>query len=1298
MRRYSAWLLFFVVSAVAFVVGCQQKTGGERAEKASQAISVAPSCTGGTAAMFVSSSTNGEAPAAYGAAVDVTVDLTGATTNAPNGSVTLTEPTTGLSCPVSMTGTPGVAGPGTAHGTVDLINDCGKLFPASSQGMKTYTVTASYTGDADEPCPTSNTVTIYIVRATTASTISFTSAAVDPLVYGQPLPVQLSIYSPSADKNASTLGAAPSGSVTLDDSVSQTLTTYSGTLSSSGASFSPPFGVGDHVLTSEYGGDENYDVLRESGSLSFTITTASSSVTNPSVSPNPANVNDTITFRATVSPVAPSEVMPQGTVYFYYYPSGSTRGAEDVEACETSSVDGTTGDASCTAVIPEGAWSTYATFVPFETQPFFGSESDDAVDLTVTSQAAFTLTLTSSADAATTYYGTPVTFTATINTTGAAPTGTVDFFRSDNPTNAFATVALTTNNGVTSATTPAVIWDGGSWTVSAVYYGDETHQNPPTCSDLADICTPTPGTDSHGIFISPHDTTTTFAVNVAVGSAESPVYGQTLTLKADLAPTASPSIDAKASAPTGAILFYDGACLATDQPQFKLAFTEVAFFPICQPLATVTLTNGSASFDIASLAIGGHDLRAVYSSGDGNYATSQGSQSITIGPASTNTVVSSSGTAVVNSSVTLSATITVVSPGAVGGTNPVTPSASELEEGSVVFKEGETSVGDGTLDPNQSTSTQRVYTFTTSSLTPGTHSLTATYSGGTHYATSTSAPFAQLVIQDGVSATVASSANPSTFGGDVTLTATLTSTIGGTPTGSITFSEDATTLGTATLTNGVGAIKLIAPAAGVHTITLSYGGDANHPASALKIFTQTVQAAPTTMTVSASANPLQAGQAVSVTAHLTAAQPVSGTVTFTEGGVSLGSAVIAGGDATLSLGSLAVGSHVITAQYAGNTSFGPSTAFVSVTVKPGTSSLALATSLTPSLAGSDVTFTATVTAVAPASGTPTGLVKFLRDGTPIGTVNLTAAGIASLTTNNLDVGANAITATYEGDSSFGPSEGALTQNVATNAAKIVVATAPNSTTFGQVVTITATLSGTAEIPTGTVTFTNGTTTLHTVVVGADGTASFATGILPVGMQTLTAVYSGSATYAAGSASVVHSVVKAATQVAVTASANPANVGDAITFDATVTANGVVVEGDVEVLNGATSLGTATLVAGHATYTTNQIPAGTHTITVNYKGNDRFEAASTTLTVTVNQAASGSSGSSSSSGSAPPSSAPPSGTPNTSGGLNITPGGGGENGGDCAVSNVGSGPSTGLGGGLVFAIALAAAMRRRQRAA
>src|SRR4029077_1265743 len=107
---------------------------------------------------------------------------------------------------------------------------------------------------------------------------------------------------------------------------------------------------------------------------------------------------------------------------------------------------------------------------------------------------------------------------------------------------------------------------------------------------------------------------------------------------------------------------------------------------------------------------------------------------------------------------------------------------------------------------------------------------------------------------------------------------------------------------------------------------------------------------------------------------------------------------------------LAAGAHTITATYAGSGTWVTSKATLTQTVTNTTT--ALASSLHPAKTGQSVTFTATVTAVAPATGTPTGNVAFKDGATTLATVALNASGKATFTTSTLAAGTHTITATY----------------------------------------------------------------------------------------------------------------------------------------------------------------------------------------------------------------------------------------------------------------------------------------------
>jgi hypothetical protein len=162
------------------------------------------------------------------------------------------------------------------------------------------------------------------------------------------------------------------------------------------------------------------------------------------------------------------------------------------------------------------------------------------------------------------------------------------------------------------------------------------------------------------------------------------------------------------------------------------------------------------------------------------------------------------------------------------------------------------------------------------------------------------------------------------------------------------------------------------------------------------------------------------GQPLTLTASVNSPTGTpTGTVTFKDGNTVLGSAAVnAAGQATLTL-TLLVGSHALTASFAATGAFtGSTSAVVPETVNPAATATSLRASATSVPTGRPVTFTATVTALAPGAGTPTGTVTFIDGNMVLGTGALNGSGAATLTISSLPVGQHAITAVYSGAATF----------------------------------------------------------------------------------------------------------------------------------------------------------------------------------------------------------------------------------------------------------------------------------------
>ena len=185
-------------------------------------------------------------------------------------------------------------------------------------------------------------------------------------------------------------------------------------------------------------------------------------------------------------------------------------------------------------------------------------------------------------------------------------------------------------------------------------------------------------------------------------------------------------------------------------------------------------------------------------------------------------------------------------------------------------------------------------------------------------------------------------------------------------------------------------------------------------------------------------------------------------------------------------------------------------------------------------------------------------------------------------------------------------------------------TIPTGTVIaGQPVTLSATVSGpggTTSIPTGTVTFLSGSTTLGTGTLNGSGTATYAATSLNATTYNVTASYPGDTNFAASVSSPKSLVVSPATPTVTLTAPATAVVGASVTLSVTVAGSGATPSGTVTFKDGSSTLSTATLSAGAASYSTSSLATGAHSITVSYSGDSIFAATtSAASTVTINVA-------------------------------------------------------------------------------
>jgi hypothetical protein len=404
---------------------------------------------------------------------------------------------------------------------------------------------------------------------------------------------------------------------------------------------------------------------------------------------------------------------------------------------------------------------------------------------------------------------------------------------------------------------------------------------------------------------------------------------------------------------------------------------------------------------------------------------------------------------------------------------------------------------------------------------------------------------------------------------------------------------------------------------GTHQVVAKYSGDTNYGASTSAATGLDTGPATPSVSLTASANPVNFGVQVIFTAKVTGgAGTPTGTVNFLDGTTVLGSGTLnSSGVATYSTAALAVGSHSITASYAGDSNYSAATsAALKLTVNPLlTPSVNLTSSANPVNFGTSVTLTATV---AGSGVTPTGAITFLNGATTLGMGTLNASGVATFTTSALPGGSDSLTASYSGDSNYSAATSAALNLTVNPIAPTIGLTASAATVvFGTSVTFAATLAGNGITPTGTVTFLDGAMQLGTGTLGANGMATLTTSTLPGGSDSITASYSGDTNYTAISSSAVSVTVNKATPlVNLVSSARFIADHSPETFTASLTSvAGVVPTGTVAFSCGKTQLGAFPLNAsGVASVTTSEFPPGAHGFIATYSGDSNYAPATSAV--------------------------------------------------------------------------------------
>lgn len=404
---------------------------------------------------------------------------------------------------------------------------------------------------------------------------------------------------------------------------------------------------------------------------------------------------------------------------------------------------------------------------------------------------------------------------------------------------------------------------------------------------------------------------------------------------------------------------------------------------------------------------------------------------------------------------------------------------------------------------------------------------------------------------------------------------------------------------------------------GTATVAVAdFDGNGSPDVAALDVVTGTVSILlnknsfhPTTTVLSQTQGSVVVGGQIMLSAAVVSNQGTpTGSVTFKQAGIPQINGSISNGTSQATLSApLAVGTYGFTALYSGDGTFGGSLSQrLLVTVSAASTTTTVAASASPSKLGLSVTFTATVHPQF--SGTPTGTVQFYADGNPMGLATL-SGGQAAFSTAALTMGPHTIEADYSGDSSFTTSLGLVKEKVGTAASTVTVTSSANPSVYGQLITLTATVTDSAgQTPTGLVVFAEGSTVYGTVALSG-GAAQVVLPALAAGNHTISAQYSGDSSNGPAKVSYKQTITGVTSTTVVTTSAEPSTYGQSVTFTATVSGSIGTPTGTVTFKNGTSTLGTVALSGGQATLTVTTLSGGTHTINAVYNGSSQYASSS-----------------------------------------------------------------------------------------
>lgn len=290
------------------------------------------------------------------------------------------------------------------------------------------------------------------------------------------------------------------------------------------------------------------------------------------------------------------------------------------------------------------------------------------------------------------------------------------------------------------------------------------------------------------------------------------------------------------------------------------------------------------------------------------------------------------------------------------------------------------------------------------------------------------------------------------------------------------------------------------------------------------VTSQTTAVATTIVLTISTASTISYGEDVGGYALVTSSDgtPLSGTVAFYDGPTNICTIPVTQTTSCPSSAGtgFAAGTHLLTAAYSGDSSHQSSVSNgVPIMVMPDVTTLSVASSANPAGYGSNVMFTVTARGN---HAIPAGQIQLLDGSNLVATATLNPAGTASIAESALKLGTHPITARYTATQNFGAAATSplnqIIQTSAGMATSTMLASNINPATAGQSITFTADVVtvGQSLVPTGAVTFLDGSTVLGMAALNGSGLATLSTSSLQSGSHSISASYAGSAATAASS--------------------------------------------------------------------------------------------------------------------------------------------------------------------------------------